>query len=407
MHIKQITISNFRSYRQQPEIHPFSPGTNVVVGRNGSGKSNLFDAVQFALLSPKFWSLRSEERQSLLHEGSGAAAVNAFVEIVFDNSDNRFSIDSSSTSDEVVLRRTVGHKKDEFFLQRRRATKPEVMSLLEGAGFSRSNPYFIVQQGKVNALCVMSDGDRLRLLKEVAGVKVYDEKKEESLSKMEENASNVGKIRDSLVFMEERLEELRGEKEELSQYLALDKNRRSMAFMLYDKELRKARETLDEIEHARTEDVETRALLFEDVRKADNAITTVEVMHKTKTSAKKRNKVLVDGLEKDKRAAMTLQTKLSLQNTELQESIQQNEATLAANAKELTHLQTEIQSVQSQLQTSSNPNTKTPKTHSGEWPTNATRHGKRWTGCTKNRAGLGISAPQRIAISTSPHRLRK
>ena len=62
MHIKQITISNFRSYKQQPEIHPFSPGTNVVVGRNGSGKSNLFDAVQFALLSPKFYSLRAVRR---------------------------------------------------------------------------------------------------------------------------------------------------------------------------------------------------------------------------------------------------------------------------------------------------------------------------------------------------------
>jgi len=355
MHIKQITISNFRSYRQQPEIHPFSPGTNVVVGRNGSGKSNLFDAVQFALLSPKFWSLRSEDRQSLLHEGSGSAAVNAFVEIIFDNSDNRFSIDSSSTSDEVVLRRTVGHKKDEFFLQRKRASKPEVMSLLEGAGFSRSNPYFIVQQGKVNALCVMSDGDRLRLLKEVAGTTVYDEKKEESLRKMEENRSNVNKIRDSLVFMEERLEELRGEKEELSQYLTLDKNRRSMAFMLYDKELRKARETLDEIEHTRADDVEARAVLFEDVRETANSITTVEAMQKTKTNALRRNLVLVTGLGKDKRAAMTLRTKLSLQNTELQESIQQNEATLVANAQELSQLQTEIQSVQLELQTTLQP----------------------------------------------------
>lgn len=59
MHIKQITISNFRSFRQQPEIQPFAPTTNVVVGRNGSGKSNLFDAVQFVLLSPRFATLRS------------------------------------------------------------------------------------------------------------------------------------------------------------------------------------------------------------------------------------------------------------------------------------------------------------------------------------------------------------
>jgi len=58
MYIKQITIFNFRSFQQQPEIHPFSPGTNSVVGRNGSGKSNLFDAVQFVLLSPRFFTLR-------------------------------------------------------------------------------------------------------------------------------------------------------------------------------------------------------------------------------------------------------------------------------------------------------------------------------------------------------------
>jgi len=31
-----------------------------------------------------------EERQALLHEGTGAATVSAFVEITFDNEDNRF-----------------------------------------------------------------------------------------------------------------------------------------------------------------------------------------------------------------------------------------------------------------------------------------------------------------------------
>lgn len=58
--------------------------------------------------------------------------MNAFLEAL-DNADDRFGLEKS---DEVVLRRTVGHKKDEFFLQRKRATKNEVMSLLEGAGSS-------------------------------------------------------------------------------------------------------------------------------------------------------------------------------------------------------------------------------------------------------------------------------
>lgn len=53
---------------------------------------------------------------------------------------------------EVRLRRTVGVKKDEYALDKRPATKAEVQSLLESAGFSRANPYYVVQQGKVSAM---------------------------------------------------------------------------------------------------------------------------------------------------------------------------------------------------------------------------------------------------------------
>ena len=52
--------------------------------------------------------------------------------------------------------------------------------LLENAGFSRANPYYIVQQGKVNSLCLMKDEERLNLLKEVAGTRVYEERREEA-----------------------------------------------------------------------------------------------------------------------------------------------------------------------------------------------------------------------------------
>lgn len=81
-------------------------------------------------------------------------------------------MNASQDGDEVVLRRTIGLKKDEFFLNRKRVTKQEVSSLLESAGFSKSNPYYIVQQGKVSTLTLMKDAERLNLLKEVAGTKV-------------------------------------------------------------------------------------------------------------------------------------------------------------------------------------------------------------------------------------------
>lgn len=62
-----------------------------LVGRNGSGKSNFFYAIQF-VLSDEFSHLRPEQRQALLHEGTGPRVISAHVEIIFDNSDGRLPV---------------------------------------------------------------------------------------------------------------------------------------------------------------------------------------------------------------------------------------------------------------------------------------------------------------------------
>lgn len=49
----------------------------------------------------------------------------------------------------MSLRRVIGAKKDQYFLDKKAVTKTDVMNLLESAGFSRSNPYYIVKQGRV------------------------------------------------------------------------------------------------------------------------------------------------------------------------------------------------------------------------------------------------------------------
>lgn len=54
------------SYKDQTVTEPFSPKHNVIVGRNGSGKSNFFKAIQF-VLSDAYTQMGREERQALLH----------------------------------------------------------------------------------------------------------------------------------------------------------------------------------------------------------------------------------------------------------------------------------------------------------------------------------------------------
>lgn len=63
--------------------------------------------------------------------------------------------------------------------------------MLETAGFSKSNPYYIVEQGKVTKITEMSDKQRLELLKEIAGTNVYEEKKDESLKIVRMSSSSL------------------------------------------------------------------------------------------------------------------------------------------------------------------------------------------------------------------------
>jgi structural maintenance of chromosome 3 (chondroitin sulfate proteoglycan 6) len=86
MFIEQLVVEGFKSYKERVVVQ-FNPGLNVVVGKNGAGKSNIFSAIEF-VLSNKYSSLRAEDRQRLLHEGSGSGIsqqLAAEVELTFDN----------------------------------------------------------------------------------------------------------------------------------------------------------------------------------------------------------------------------------------------------------------------------------------------------------------------------------
>jgi len=347
MHIKQVIISGFRSFRSQGEIEAFSPTTNCVVGRNGSGKSNLFDSIQFVLLAPKFVNLRQEERQALLHEGAGTAVMSAFVEVVFDNSDSRLAVEGQG--DEVVLRRTVGLKKDEFFLNRKRVQRNEVMSLLESAGFSKSNPYFIVQQGKVNALCLMADSERLALLKEVAGTTVYDEKRKASLEQMSTNQSEMTKITEVISYINTRLDELEGEKEELAAYQGLDRSRRALEYTLHDRELRKAREKLDQVEYERAEAAESLSSLHEAARTTHDLIRAEERSLAQDAAALRRARKDAVVLEGEAGSAVAERTRLEMEVRELRERVRSDEAACTDARGEMKRVRAEIDRTRTEL----------------------------------------------------------
>nr|KJB55539.1 hypothetical protein B456_009G081300 [Gossypium raimondii] len=339
MFIKQIIIEGFKSYREQIATEPFSPKVNCVVGANGSGKTNFFHAIRF-VLSDLFQNLRSEDRHALLHEGAGHQVLSAFVEIVFDNSDNRIP---QVDKEEVRLRRTIGLKKDEYFLDGKHITKTEVMNLLESAGFSRSNPYYVVQQGKIASLTLMKDSERLDLLKEIGGTRVYEERRRESLKIMQETGNKRKQIIQVVQYLDERLKELDEEKEELRKYQQLDKQRKSLEYTIYDKELQDARRKLEEVEEARTKVSEKSSEMY-------NAVLDSHERFKDLDKKSKDLMKELQGLNKDKEALETKQAEAIKKQTALELDVKDLEERMSGNmqakedaVKQLRMLQKEIQ----------------------------------------------------------------
>ena len=89
-------------------------------------------------------SLRAEDRKALLHEGAGSHVLSAFVEIVLDNSDGRLPVDRS----EVVIRRSIGLKKDEYFLDKKHSSRTEVYNLLESEGLAMGSETINLQNAR-------------------------------------------------------------------------------------------------------------------------------------------------------------------------------------------------------------------------------------------------------------------
>ncbi|KAK9436113.1 RecF/RecN/SMC [Metarhizium brunneum] len=344
MYIKQIIIQGFKSYKEQTVIEPFSPKTNVIVGRNGSGKSNFFAAMRF-VLSDAYTQMSREERQGLLHEGSGSAVMSAYVEIIFDNSDDRFPTGNK----EVVLRRTIGLKKDEYSVDRKVVTKTDVMNLLEAAGFSRSNPYYIVPQGRVTALTNMKESDRLNLLKEVAGTHVYEARRAESLKIMNETNNKREKIDELLEYIKERLSELEEEKEELRGFQDKDRERRCLEYAYHHREQVTIQSALEDIDNARQDGLDTSDSSRSEFLKGEKAIAKLDAeIHNLQ---RELELLQIDRRqhEEDRRDGAKALAKVELKVKDLKDGQSALEQARSQHEAELQSVQAEMSEKESQL----------------------------------------------------------
>jgi structural maintenance of chromosome 3 (chondroitin sulfate proteoglycan 6) len=143
----------------------------------------------------------------------------------------------------------------------------------------------------------MTDSKRLELLMEVAGCKVYDERREESERIMKDTEQRREKVVEVVEYIEERLADLGDEKEELQEFQTLDRDKRALEHTIYDQELKSAQANIKKLEDERAELAEE--LTQEDKDKDANEQQSKELGEKIKAA---KNEQELQEIEKQRRA---------------------------------------------------------------------------------------------------------
>lgn len=268
------------SYKDHTCIDDLSSNVNVVVGRNGAGKSNLFAAIRFVLGELEKDPARHQSRRSVVFSDRHSSTTQAWVEIVFDNSDGRFP----TCGDEVVIRRTSSPRADSYLLDGKPITIKELANFLESGGLSNTNPFYIVPQGRITALAMASDQERLSVLLSVAGATLYDKKRDQSLQMLTATDEELEKTNSRLEQIVARLQGLRNEMTDLEKYLETMNEKHSIEYVLLSRESVRLDDLMASLSQSQEKDLHTRTGLQHALSAAELQVQATEsALAKTKS----------------------------------------------------------------------------------------------------------------------------
>ncbi|MBW2978670.1 chromosome segregation protein SMC [Candidatus Woesearchaeota archaeon] len=334
--ITKLVMDGFKSFGKRTELL-FENGFNVVMGPNGSGKSNILDALCFVLGKSSSKSLRAEKSANLIYNGGKTkkSAKAAEVSISFDNSKRVFPVEEDIVK---VSRIVKANGVSKYKINNKTRTRQEVVELL---GLAKINPdgYNIILQGDIVKLVEMSPVERRQIIEEIAGISVYEEKKNKALSELEKVEQ---KLNEAGIILKERqthLKELKKDRDQALKYRELsDKIKQNRASYI-KKRMNKKESELKEIEkRAGSRKTKLNSLQSEikDFRDkiSDKKKLIQEISDEIEAKGGVEQAALQKEIEKLRVDIATLKAKVSSHKNELGR-IAQRKDQLGANFKEL------------------------------------------------------------------------
>lgn len=214
-YLKTLELDGFKSFAIKTTLECVE-GITGIVGANGSGKSNIVEAIKWVLGEQSAKSLRGEKMEDIIFNGTQSRAPKGMAEVTLTfSNENRWL---PLAFDEVgITRRIFRSGEGQYFINKSRVRLKDIVEIFLDTGIGRDS-YAIFEQGKIDRLLSESPEDRRFLFEEFAGISKFKFRKEEAEKKLAESRSNLERVQDLIIELDRELIKLEKQAENARRY---------------------------------------------------------------------------------------------------------------------------------------------------------------------------------------------
>jgi chromosome segregation protein len=218
MKLTRLRLHGFKSFVEPTDFH-IEPGLTGVVGPNGCGKSNLVEALRWAMGETSHKSLRAADMDAVIFAGSGNRASRNHAEVVMtiDNSDRTAP---AAVNDEEILeisRRIEREAGSSYRINGRDVRARDVQILFADAATGARSPA-LVHQGKIGEIIQAKPEQRRRVLEDAAGVAGLHARRHEAELRLKAAETNLTRVEDVIGQLSGQMEGLKKQARQAIRY---------------------------------------------------------------------------------------------------------------------------------------------------------------------------------------------
>ena len=216
--LKRVEILGFKSFADRTVLE-FGANVSALVGPNGCGKSNVVDAIRWALGEQAPRSLRAERMEDVIFDGAGSRRSMSVSEVtlIFSNEDERLPIASAEVA---VKRRLYRSGESQYFVNGAQSRLRDVRELLADTGLATSG-YAALEQGRIDRILSEKPEERRAVFEEAAGILSYRTRAAEAGRELRQAAANVAQVENVRREVQRRYETLRAQAQAADRYRSL------------------------------------------------------------------------------------------------------------------------------------------------------------------------------------------